>query len=120
PGRTPHTLLAALEDLAFRRLDAGQGLSSEVLARTRAVESVTGVLELTYSSGAIEAIGAYQADDLSRSRPALTAFVRTADLLGTHPASTRALAHAAIVEVLAGRVVQAAALLADADQHASR
>jgi len=120
PGRTPHTLLAALEDLAFRRLDAGQGLSSEVLARTRAVESVTGVLELTYSSGAIEAIGAYQADDLSRSRPALTAFVRTADLLGTHPASTRALAHAAIVEVLAGRVVQASALLADADQHASR
>jgi DNA-binding CsgD family transcriptional regulator len=120
PEVAPNTLRAALEDIAFRRLDAGEGLSSEIIARTRAVEAAGGALELTSSSGSIEAIGAYQADDLGRSRPALTAFIRTAELLGAHPTTTRALAHAAIVEVLAGRVVQAASLLDEAEQHALR
>ncbi|WP_420364144.1 AAA family ATPase [Curtobacterium aetherium] len=118
--QTPHTVLAALEDLAFRRLDSGHGLSSEIIARSRAVESASGVLELSTSSGAIEATGAYQTDDLSRSRPALTAFIRTAELLGAHATTARALSHAAIVEVLSGRVVHAAALLADAERHALR
>ncbi|WP_420369438.1 AAA family ATPase [Curtobacterium sp. L1-20] len=120
PEVAPNTLQAALADLAFRRLDAGEGLSSEIIARARAVESVSGTVELTSSSASIEAIGAYQADDLGRSRPALTAFIRTAELLDAHPTTTRALAHASIVEVLAGRVVQATSLLQDAEQHALR
>jgi DNA-binding CsgD family transcriptional regulator len=120
PEVAPNTLRAALEDLAFRRLDAGEGLSSEIIARTRAVESAGGGLELMGSSASIEAIGAYQADDLGRSRPALTAFIRTAELLGAHPTTTRALAHATIVEVLAGRVVKAESLLAEAEQQALR
>ncbi|PPI40785.1 MULTISPECIES: AAA family ATPase [unclassified Rathayibacter] len=118
PELTPYTLLTALGDLAFRHLDAGQGLSSEILARTRALEAVNGVLDLRSSSGAVEATGAYQADDLGRSRPALTAFVRTAKLVGEHRTTVSALAHAAIVEVLAGRIVQAGSLLAEAEQHA--
>jgi len=120
PEVAPNTLRAALEDLAFRLLDAGEGLSSEIIGRSRAVESASGTLDLTLSAASIEATGAYQADDLGRSRPALTAFVRTAELLGAHPTTTRALAHAAIVEVLAGRVVQAASLLHEAEQHALR
>lgn len=120
PEVAPNTLGAALEDLAFRRLDAGEGLSTEVLAQTRALEAAGGTLDLTASSASLEAFGAYQADDLGRSRPALTAFIRTAEMLGAHPATTRALAHATIVEVLAGRVVHAASLLAEAEQHALR
>jgi DNA-binding NarL/FixJ family response regulator len=120
PEVAPNTLRAALEDLAFRRLDAGEGLSSEIIAQSRAVESTGGALELISSSASIEAVGAYQADDLGRSRPALTAYIRTAELLGAYPITARALAHAAIVEVLAGRVVQAASLLDEAEQHALR
>lgn len=116
----PYTVLTALQELTFRHLDAGKGLSSDLIARSRAVESANGVLEIGDSSVYTEAIGAYQADDLGRSRPALTAFIRTAELLGAHPITTRALAHASMVEVLAGRVVQAGALLAEAEQHALR
>lgn len=114
----PRTHLAALQELAFRQLDAGDGLSSELIARARAIESANGVFEVADSSMALEAGVAYQADDLGRSRPALTAFARTAEVLGAHSTTTIALAHAAIVEVLAGRIVQASSLLADAERHA--
>ncbi|SEP94363.1 helix-turn-helix domain-containing protein [Microlunatus flavus] len=112
PDGAPHTSARVLTAQARARLDAGGGVDDARLDRVRDLDAGTGPLET--SADALAAGWAYQADDLARSRAGLAGAVRAATRAGEPYAAVDALAHAAAVEVLAGRPGTAEALLAEA------
>ncbi|OII31881.1 hypothetical protein BIU98_09095 [Curtobacterium sp. MMLR14_010] len=114
----PRTRSTALYWAAYLRLDRGEGIDDTLIAGVRAVERTTGSPALEETADAMEALWPYQADDLARSRSNLTMFVRAAKSAGEGYAIVQGLAHAAIVETLAGRLEVARGLLPEAEQEA--
>jgi DNA-binding NarL/FixJ family response regulator len=111
PAEAPRTRAAALRRAARSRLERGYGVDDALVARIRAVERVSGAPTLDETADAMEALWPYQADDLARSRANLSAYIRTARATGERYATVQGLAHAAIVETLAGRLDAAGPLL---------
>jgi len=116
-GAAPHTLARLLAAQARSRLDARAGVDDALLARVRELDAGTGPLET--SADALAAGWAYQVDDLARSRAGLAAQVRAATAVGEPYAAVDALAHSAALEVLAGRLDAADALLREVAEQAA-
>jgi DNA-binding CsgD family transcriptional regulator len=109
---------AALYWVAFLRVDTGRGIDEAVLDEMRIVNAHADFVPLEDTADAVEALLAHDADDLSRSRAKLTGFVRSAQLSGEVYPAVQGLAHASIVETLAGRLSHGAERLEDAERQA--
>lgn len=109
--QTPRTRGTALHWAAYFRLDRGEGVDDALIAGVRAVERTAGTPALEETADAMEALWPYQADDLARSRANLTTYIRAAKAAGEAYAIVQGLAHAAMVETLAGRLDAADPLL---------
>lgn len=120
PTETPRTLGKALGWISYFDLDAGQGIDDDLLGRLRGLEHRLTSLPLEETTDAIEALWPYQTDDLSRSRAGLTAYIRSAKVAGEHYAVAQGLAHASVVEVLAGRTDIADRFLIDCEAQVGR
>lgn len=118
--QTPRTLGKALGWISYFDLDAGQGIDDALLGRLRGLEHRLTSLPLEETTDAIEALWPYQTDDLSRSRAGLTTYIRSAKVAGEHYAVAQGLAHAAVVELLAGRTDIADRFLIDCETQVGR
>ncbi|GAB3605169.1 LuxR family transcriptional regulator [Conyzicola nivalis] len=119
PGtETPRTVSAALQWAAYFRLERGEGVDDALVAGVRAVERVAGAPALEDTADAMEALWPHQADDLVRSRANLTTFIRAAKAAGESYATVQGLAHATIVETIAGRLDAAQPLLLQTEEEA--
>jgi DNA-binding CsgD family transcriptional regulator len=119
PGaETPRTRSAALHWAAYFRLERGEGVDDALVAGVRALERTAGAPALEETADAMEALWPYQADDLVRSRANLTTYIRAAKAAGEAYATVQGLAHAAIVETLAGRLDAADPLLHQTEHEA--
>jgi DNA-binding CsgD family transcriptional regulator len=116
--QAPRTRTIVLHSAAYMQLDRGRGVDEGLVERVRAVERIAGLPVLEDSADGMEAVWPYQADDLARSRSNLTLYVRAAKGSGETYAIVQGLAHATIVETLAGRLGDADALLQQTEQEA--
>jgi DNA-binding CsgD family transcriptional regulator len=117
-AETPRTRSAALHWAAYFRLERGEGVDDDLVAGVRAVERTAGAPALEETADAMEALWPYQADDLVRSRANLTTYIRAAKAAGEAYATVQGLAHASIVETLAGRLDAADPLLHQTEHEA--
>jgi len=117
-AETPRTVSAALQWAAYFRLERGEGVDDALIAGVRAVERAVGAPALEDTADAMEALWPHQADDLVRSRANLTTFIRAGRAAGETYAIVQGLAHAAIVETMAGRLDAAQPLLLQTEEEA--
>lgn len=111
--RVPVARHRALGALVLARVDAGDGLDEDLLARSEELERDLRLVAPNDSARAQRGFHAYEVDDLASSRLALTALREETTGIGEDLMSSVFAVHLAFVELFSGHPGAAAGLLAE-------
>jgi DNA-binding CsgD family transcriptional regulator len=118
PQTTPHAVYAAVEARIIHQVDRGDGLDPELLRQQRDFERVTPIEVGREDADDLEAMLAYQCDDLVRSRWRLPAALRRSRDVGDVNRIAAGLGHSVTIAVLTGALPAASEFHRQAEEAA--